>query len=132
MPNLNNCCFMGHLTADPELKTTQNGNSICDFTIACNRKQKDREEVYFANCKVWGKSAEMLVKFTRKGYCVYVEGYMRREEWTDKNTNAKRYKDYCVCSMVQFIDRVSNGGNGGGNSHRRYSQEDALPPGFDQ
>ena len=129
MPNLNNAQFMGHLTADPEVKTTQSGNFVCEFTIACNRKVRDMEEVFFANCKVWGKSAENLAKFTRKGSCVYAEGYLRQEEWEDRNTGAKRSKVVCICDAVQFIDRI-NSGNGGNNrtGNRTYSREDAQMP----
>lgn len=84
MPSLNEVRLAGHLGRDPELKFTKNNTAVCQFSLAATRKWKDgndwKEETYWAGCVAWSRDAEAIAK-CRKGDAVYVEGYLKREEW---------------------------------------------------
>ena len=83
---MNNCSFIGRLTADPELKTTQSGVSVCSFTLAVNRPRvKDTTD--FINFQAWRQSAEYLCKYGHKGDMVAVNGTLTSRKWQDKDGN---------------------------------------------
>lgn len=94
----NNCTFIGNLCADPELKIIKNGEnetSILDGTVAINRKFKNKkgeriEETDFIPFTAFGKAAELIQKYVKKGERIGVQGEMRQERWEDKETGGKR------------------------------------------
>lgn len=91
MYSLNRVQLMGNLTVTPENKSTANSN-YCDFSIAINKKYKNSngemvESVQFANCKCWGKGADILSKYAKKGQEVYVEGELETSKYQDKDGN---------------------------------------------
>ena len=74
---MNNVSLVGRLTKDPELRTIGTGNSTVSFTVAVNRQftnANGEREADFINCVVWGKAAENLAKYCRKGSQIAVEG----------------------------------------------------------
>jgi len=103
MPNLNHVFLMGHLTRDVELRYTQSGMAIANFSIAINTHRKDNEdEVYFANITAFGKQAEVLQQHTGKGDALFVEGRLVRDSWKDKDGNTQS-KDKVILSNFQFV-----------------------------
>jgi single-strand DNA-binding protein len=87
----------GTLTRDPETKHLPTGTAICEFGIACNRKNAKGEKVAdFFECKAWSHSAERAAML-RKGQSVILGGDLQTESWTDKTTGAKRSKTVLVC-----------------------------------
>ena len=86
---MNSCNFTGRLTADPELKTTNGGVSVCSFTLAVKRPHvKDTTDfIYFVT---WRQSAEYLCKYGHKGDTVEVEGALTCREWDDKDGNKRK------------------------------------------
>ncbi len=116
--NFNKVLLMGNLTRDIELKHTSNNNAVGNFGIATNRKWKSadgewREETTFVDCEVWGRTAETMSKYLRKGRPVFIEGRLKLDTWEDKNDGSKRSKLRVVVENFQFID---SGGGGGGSS----------------
>lgn len=107
--NINEVRLAGRITRDPEMRVTPNGTAICQFGIAVNRKFSDkngggdREEVMFADCEAWAKTAETISKHFSKGKEIYVAGRLKTDEWTDKNTNQKRTKLKVVVDSFQFV-----------------------------
>lgn len=101
---LNKVILMGRLCADPELKTTQSGISVCRFRIAANRPyQKDKEQqADFINITCWRQSAEFVSKYFHKGSMAIVEGSLRNNDYTDQS-GVKHY------SMMVQADNVSFG-----------------------
>ena len=109
--NFNKVILGGRLTADPELKKTQNGDiSVCSFTIAVNRRARANEQPQadFINCVAWRQQAEFLSKYFRKGSSVCVVGSIQNRTWTD-NQGAKRYATDVVVDEIQFVDSKSDG-----------------------
>lgn len=85
---MNKCCFVGRLTADPELKTTQSGLSVCNFALAVARPRvKDTTD--FLNFVAWRQSAEYLCKYGSKGTFVAVSGALTSRDYDDKTGNKR-------------------------------------------
>jgi single-strand DNA-binding protein len=136
MPNLNKVMLMGNLTRDPELRYTPNNTAVCNVGLAINRRWRDQqqqqqEETTFVDCEAWGRTAENINQYLRKGRPLYVEGRLKLDQWEDKEGN-KRSKLKVVVETFQFIDsREGGGGQGGqqsgGNQGGGQRQQSAPP-----
>lgn len=105
--NLNKAILAGNLTRDPELKYLPNGTAVCQIGIATNRRWKDasgqdKEEVYFGDCVAWGKQAEVIGQYFKKGQPIYVEGRLKREEWENKQ-GVKQSATRITIESFQFV-----------------------------
>lgn len=100
---LNTAILMGRLVADPELRQTPNGVSVCAFRIAVNRRySKDGEQqVDFIDIVAWRQSAEFVSRYFSKGRMIIVEGSIQTRNYEDKNGN-KRTAVEVVANNVQF------------------------------
>lgn len=103
--NLNKVVLGGRLTADPELKQTTSGISVCSFSIAVNRRfQKEGEQTAdFISCQAWRNTAEFISKYFRKGSSLCVTGSIQTRSWTDNN-GQKRYATEVVVDEAMFVD----------------------------
>ena len=86
---LNIVVLMGRLCAEPELKRTQNGTSVCSFTLALDKYTNKEKTTLFVPCVAWRERAEFLVKYFSKGSLIAIEGSLQTRDYTDK-TGAKR------------------------------------------
>lgn len=95
----------GRMTADPELKTTPSGTSVCSFTIAVERRFKQGEErqADFVNIVAWRNTAEFISKFFAKGSMIGIEGFIQTRKYQDKNGN-NRTAFEVVANNVQFVE----------------------------
>ena len=101
--------FIGRLTRDVDMKTTPNGVQVASFTVAVDRKQKnkDGEKVSeFYNCVAWRQLAEVCSKFLSKGKKVYIEGEPQPRLYTAKDGSTKMSLDVQVES-VEFLSPKS-------------------------
>ena len=117
MPSLNKVMLMGNLTRDPELRYLQSGTAVCDFGMAVNRRWRSntgeqREEVCFVDVTFFGRTAEVISEFMKKGRPIYVEGRLKLDSWTDKN-GQKRNKLRVVGETMQFLDARGPAAEGG-------------------
>ncbi len=104
--NFNQAILAGRLTADPELKTTQSGISVTQFTVAVSRpKRKDdnTDTSDFVSCVAWKERAELVTKYFRKGSAIMVVGQIQTRTWTDNN-NQKRYATEVLVDNIRFVD----------------------------
>lgn len=110
MSDINKTIIVGRLTKDSELSyTPSNNTALAKFSIAVNEyagKGKD-EEVNFFNVTVWGKKAEALNKYTKKGSQILIEGRLRQNRFEDKNGN-KRSVVEIICENFQFMGGKSD------------------------
>lgn len=112
---LNYVMMMGRLTADPELRTTQNGNDLATFSIAVQRpKPKDGEAATdFFNCVAWRSRAKIVSEWYHRGDMIMVVGTLRNRRWTDKNGN-NRITEQIIVKEIHFTggqkrnDGISN------------------------
>ena len=122
---LNVAVVMGRLTADPELKSTAGGVSVCSFTVAVDRRfkaQNEERQTDFIRCVAWRQSAEFLGRFFRKGSMVAVTGSIQVRQYEDKNGN-KREAVEIVADQINFTGEKNPGNTGGG-----YRDDIPLPP----
>lgn len=104
---LNKVILIGNLTRDPELKAIPSGNKVCSFGLATNRVFKDKngarqEKTEFHNIVVWGKTAENVAQYMRKGSQILVEGRLETRSWDDAGTGAKKYRTEIIADTIQF------------------------------
>ncbi len=132
--NLNKVFIMGNLTKDPELKTLPSGSSVANFGIATNRVWKNQqgekqEEVQFHNIVVFGKQADTVSQYLKKGSSVLVEGRLQTRNW-EAQDGTKRTKTEIVAERVQFGPRKQAGGFAGkeeaGSGKGSAKQEEQL------
>ena len=108
MPSLNKVILIGHLTADPELKTTQSGNSVCSFKIGVTRRytSSDHPESDFISIVAWRKTAEFISKYFRKGQAICVCGSIQTRSYDDKD-GKKVYVTEVVADEASFAEKRS-------------------------
>lgn len=104
--NFNKVILGGRIARDPELKTTQSGLSVTQFSIAVNRKStKDQQapQADFFNVTAWRNTAEFITKFFRKGSSICITGSLQTRSFTDKN-GAKREVTEVLADEAYFVD----------------------------
>lgn len=104
---MNSVTLIGNIVRDPLFKTTPNGVSVCDFTIAVQRKVKDSSGTYpadFINCTAWRTTAELVHKYFFKGSPIGVEGELQTRKYTTKNGDERRITEVIV-SSIDFIGK---------------------------
>ncbi|HEX9453111.1 MAG TPA: single-stranded DNA-binding protein [Candidatus Binatia bacterium] len=111
--SVNKVILVGNLGKDPEVRFTNTGSAVANFSIATSeiwndREGKRQERTEWHNIVVWGKQAEHCGQYLAKGRQVYIEGSIRTRSYDDKTTGAKRYITEIVAQRVQFL-----GGGGG-------------------
>lgn len=110
--NLNKVILAGRLTADPELKTTPNGISVCSFSVAVDRRySKDNKQTDFINVVAWRSTAEFITKYFSKGNSICVCGSIQTRNYTDKNGN-KRTAVEVVAEEATFCEGKKNTAEG--------------------
>ena len=105
MASFNKVILIGNMTADPELKQTQTGTSVCSFSIAVNRrfsKNDQGQTVDFINIVAWRQSADFVCRYFKKGNPILVCGQLQTRTWTD-NQGQKRYATEVIADEVSFV-----------------------------
>jgi len=119
MANLNKVMLIGNLTRDPEIKYTPKGTAIADIGLAVNRNYttesgEKREETTFVDVTLWGRVAEIVGEYCKKGRPLFVEGRLQLDTWDDKQTGQKRSKLKVVGDNIQLLGGREGGAGGGG------------------
>ena len=118
MASFNKVILVGNLTRDPELRYTPKGTAIAKIGLAVNRNWtsesgEKKEEVTFIDVDVFGRTAENVGQYMRKGRPILIEGRLRLDQWDDKQTGQKRSRLGVVAEVVQFLGSGQGGGAGG-------------------
>ena len=119
MPNLNKVQLMGNITRDPEVRYTPKGTAVTDIGLAINRNYSTddgerREETTFVDITFWGRQAEVIGEYMKKGRPLYVEGRLQLDQWEDKNTGQQRSRLKVIGDNFQFLGGRDDGGQRGG------------------
>lgn len=133
MASFNKVILMGNLTRDPELRYTPKGQATTRIGMAVNRTYKtesgeSREEVTFIDVDAWGKQAELIGQYLRKGSPLFVEGRLKLDQWDDKNTGQKVSKLRVVMEGFQFVGGPRSGEGGGGPMGSPGAASSSPPP----
>lgn len=110
MYSLNRAQVMGNLTRDPEMRYTPNGQAVCNFSIATNRRWKDKdgnnqEQTEFHNVVAWGKLAEFTSQWLHKGNRVYVEGRLQTRNWEGQDGSKKNRTEIVVENFIPLTPK---------------------------
>ena len=105
---MNNCQFVGRLTADPELRRTQEGTAVCSYSLAVKRPMT-KDATDFLDFVTWRQGAEYLTQYGHKGDIVAVSGALQARDWTDKNGN-KRTAVEVLANQINFAGGKKPGG----------------------
>jgi single-strand DNA-binding protein len=123
MANFNKVILAGNLTRDPELRYTPKGLAIAKIGLAINRTWRSeageqKEEVTFVDVDAFGKQAETIGQYLKKGRPILIEGRLRLDTWEDKQTQQKRSRLGVVLENFQFLDSGNRGeaGSEGGRA----------------
>jgi single-strand DNA-binding protein len=113
---LNKAIIIGNLTRDPELRSLPSGIKVCSFSVATNRVWKDKngtrqESADYHNIVVFGRQAETVSQYMRKGNSILVEGRMQTRSWDDKDGN-KKYRTEIIGDRTQFGPKSSGTSSG--------------------
>lgn len=128
--NFNRVIVAGNLTRDPELKYTPQGAAVCNFALAVNRYWNNKqtgqrqEETSFLDCEAWGKTAELISQWCKKGKPLLVEGRLKQDRWQDQQTGQNRSKIKIVVEQMQF-------GGGKRDQDGAGTPQEAAAPGED-
>ncbi len=109
MNDINTCTFTGNLTRDAELKYTNSGTAICNFSLAVNEKYGETDHVSYFDFAIWGKFADAVSQYLNKGLSIAVTAKAKQERW-EKDGVKKNKVAFTVTSLRMF------GGNKGGGS----------------
>jgi len=135
MANFNKVLLLGNLTRDPQLSYTPSQTPVVDFGLAVNRRWtgqdgSQREEACFVDCRAFGKSAENINKYCKKGNPLFVEGRLSYDTWTGQD-GQKRSKHRVVVQGFQFLGRAGQPAPGAGaNADQKGGARDSSdwPP----
>ncbi len=132
MASFNKVILVGNLTRDPELRYTPKGTAIAKIGLAVNRvwtneAGEKKEEVTFVDVDVFGRTAENVGQYMRKGRPILVEGRLRLDQWDDKQTGQKRSRLGVVAETVQFLGSPA-GAEGGAPTASRVARPAASAP----
>jgi len=105
--NFNKVILGGRLTADPELRQTQNGTQVTSFSIAVNRRSSgEQQPADFINCVAWRQTAEFITRYFRKGSSICIVGSLQTRSWNDQQ-GQKRTTTEVVVDEANFVDAKS-------------------------
>jgi len=105
---INKVILLGNLGKDPDFRLTPtNATPVVTFSLALNRNVKDgeswKQDTEWVRCIAWERQAEIIAEYVRKGQKLYIEGRLQTREWTDKETNVKRYSTEVVVQDFSLL-----------------------------
>ena len=133
MASFNKVILIGNMTADPELKQTTGGISVCSFSIAVNRRfaraEQGQQNVDFINIVTWRQQAEFVSRYFKKGNPILICGQLQTRSWND-NQGQKRYATEVVADEVSFVASAAQNGTGAPVQGSSYTPEAYGAPTF--
>ena len=127
MADINHVVLVGRLTRDAELKYTANGQAVCKFAIAVNRRKKNgdqwEDEPSYFDVVLWGRQGEAINQFLLKGKPVGVDGELRQDRWQQDGQNRSRVE--IIANNVQLLGNntgTAGSGSGSAGSDQGFSQ----------
>ena len=129
---INNVVLAGRVTKDIELKVTPTGKSVCSFNLAVERKfvQNGEKITDFINCQLWGKSAETLEKYVKKGMMIGIEGRIQTRKYTNQHGQTV-YVTEVVADSFSFLEKKQSNDQQQFNDFENYGgfevNDDDLP-----
>ena len=133
MSTVNRVILIGHLGKDPEIRYTQAGEPIANFSLATNEVWNDKsgqrqERTEWHRVEIFGKAAQVAKEYLSKGRAVYIEGSLRYDEWTDKDGNKRNTTRVRVSGPNSRLVLLGGRGEGQGGARRGAASEGGPEP----
>ena len=133
---LNKAFLYGNLTRDPEIKALPGGTQVASFGIATNRTFKDKngvrqDQTEYHNIVAFGKTAETIGQYMKKGKPIFVEGRIQTRSWDDKGTGEKKYRTEIVVDNFQFGPQAPGTGGAGYSAPAAKPEQKEEAPSLD-
>ncbi|MGI8462206.1 MAG: single-stranded DNA-binding protein [Solirubrobacterales bacterium] len=130
--NINRVTITGNLTADPELRSTPSGQSLCKLRVAVNSSRKDAngewvDKPNYFDVTVWGAQGDNCANYLFKGRPVAIDGRLDWREWEAKD-GSKRQSVEIIANTVQFLGSRDGGGQGGGGGEGGAAAGNGFTP----
>ncbi|HQZ32618.1 MAG TPA: single-stranded DNA-binding protein [Arenimonas sp.] len=130
---INKVILVGNLGNDPEVRYSQSGSAITTLSVATSESWKDKdgnpqERTEWHRVKAFGRLAEIMGEYLKKGRQVYIEGSLRTEKYTDKN-GVEKYSTDIIADEMQMLGGMGEGGGGGQRGGGERSERPARPSG---
>lgn len=124
---LNKVFLYGNLTRDPEVRALPSGQQVASFALATNRTYTDKsgtkqESTEFHNIVAFGRQAEVIAQYLKKGRPVFVEGRIQTRSWDDKSSGEKKYRTEIVIENFQFGPSTMGGGEARGGDRPAFQK----------
>lgn len=130
---MNKVALIGRMARDPEIKNTNSGKAVANFTLAVDRRFKNQDgqkEADFINCQAWGKTAELLGQYTQKGSRIGVVGRIQVRSY-DGNDGVKRWVTEVVVEELEFLGSKKDGNSNIANTQHQSNSEPMSVMGLD-
>lgn len=114
---MNSVILIGNLGQDPEMKYFDSGSKVTKFSLALRgySKKEEKESTDWISCEAWGKTAELIGEYCKKGHKLAIEGSLKTQKWEDDKGN-KRSRTFVLVSRVEFL-----------TSKKQSEQSEGLP-----
>ena len=101
---MNHISLVGNLGQDPEMKYFESGSNVAKFSLALRgyNKKEEKETTDWVSCEAWGKTAELIGEYCKKGHKLAIEGSLKTQKWEDEEGN-KRSRTFVLVSRVEFL-----------------------------
>jgi single-strand DNA-binding protein len=125
--SVNKVILLGNVGKDPEIRSLPSGQAVASFSIATSDRYKDKQDQWqdrteWHNLVAFGKLADIIRDYVKKGNKLYVEGSLRTSSWDDKTSGQKKYKTEVIVSDISLLSGRGEGGEGGsGGSYTKSS-----------
>lgn len=105
---MNITVLLGRLTANPEIRQTHNGTSVCSFTLAVDRYSNGERKADFINCIAWRQNADNIARFFKKGSMIAINGSIQTRTYQDKDTGKNRTSFEVLVDRFHFTGSANN------------------------
>ena len=135
MASFNKVILVGNITADPELKQTTSGNSVCNFSLAYNRRPgrnadaQSQQTVDFFNIVAFGQQAEFITRYFKKGSPILICGRLQTRKWQDQSGQTRSTVEV-VCDEVTFVSSANQNGAPAPAVNAPYTPDAYTTPSF--
>jgi single-strand DNA-binding protein len=130
---VNKVILLGNVGKDPEIRSTQGGMQVAKFTLATTERTKDQtgnwnDKTEWHNLVAFGRTAEIIRDYVKKGSQIYVEGKISTSSWDDKESGQKKYRTEILVNDLQLLGGRGEGASGGGNYERSSNSRSNSTP----
>ena len=135
--SVNKVILLGNLGKDPEIKFLPSGQAVANFGLATTERYKDKagewqDKTEWHNITAYGRQAEIIRDYVKKGHKLFIEGRLTTRSWDDKDTGKKVYRTEIVVSDLSLLSGRGEGEGGGGGSYGGSRAASGSSGGYDQ